>query len=193
MTNGRHSLARRGFFSTLSVRSMLLTAAMVVLTLCIVIISSGGTFARLSSQASVPAATISSGTATLTVSTLALPTTLLYPGLTVAAPATVTNTGNVPLVLSVSALTPPSMSTALSAALTVGVTVVVPPASCGASATPDWTKTFAGAVEGGISPLVPTGATATLCVQVALPLSAPSESQEQTASNFALTITGIQN
>lgn len=191
MTNGRHSPARRGFFSAVSVRSMLLTTVTIALTLCIVVISSGGTLALLSQQAPVPGATIESGSASLTVSALTLPTTLLYPGLTLAAPVTVTNTGDVPLVLSPS-LTPPPTSTGLSAAITVGVAAISSGTVCSASVVPTWTKNFAGTASGSVLTTVPIGASATVCVQVALPVTALATSQGQAASNFALVLTGIQ-
>ncbi|TFD54523.1 hypothetical protein E3T55_03625 [Cryobacterium frigoriphilum] len=196
MTTGRHSPARRGFRYALSARSMLLCAALLALTLCVVVVSSGGTYARLNSQVSAPVATIASGTATLTVSALTLPNVPLYPGLTVAAPVTVTNVGNVPLVLSVSALTPPTTSTPLSASLSVGVAVIGVVGSaptCSATVTPAWTQTFATAARGGISPTLATGAAAILCVAVTLAASAPLNSQGHSASQFALVITGIQN
>ncbi|MFC5929346.1 hypothetical protein [Cryobacterium melibiosiphilum] len=170
---------------------MLLTAAMLALTLCMVVVSSGGTYARLSSRAPIPASTISSGSATLTVSALSLPTTLLYPGLTLAAAVTVTNTGDVPLVLFPS-LTPPATTTALSGVLTVGVAVVDSPTACTAATAATWTKTFAGPASDSFSSTLPIGGSATLCVQATLPMNAPAASSNS-ATNFALVITGIQN
>lgn len=163
--------------------------------------TAGGTGAFLTSAAATAPGTsvITSGTAGLTVSALSLSTAALYPGLTLYGAVTATNTGDVPLAIRVTGLNAPtSSSNALSQTLVVGVGAAAANdaasvAACTAgSVTPGWTGTFASAAAGPIGSTLPAGASRVLCVSVALPLSAPSGSQQQSASGFGLRISGTQ-
>jgi len=156
-----------------------------------------GTYALLTARASTSTTStvITSGTADLSLSTLPLTTTALYPGLTLYGAVTATNTGDVPLVLGVSGLTAPggSAANALSQALIVGVGAPGTGAACTSGAvTPTWTGSFASATAAPIGVTVPVGAAQVLCVSVSLPLTAPTASQGQSAANFALRISGTQ-
>ncbi|ANP71290.1 hypothetical protein [Cryobacterium arcticum] len=160
--------------------------------------AAGGTGAFLTARASTPAAptVITSGTAALTLTALTLPGTALYPGLTLYGAVTATNTGDVPLLLGVAGLTPPSVATAsnaLSQALSVGLGAADSSAACTAgTATPTWRGSFAQAPAGLLGVTLAVGASRTLCVSVSLPASAPASSQGQSATGFALRVTGTQ-
>jgi hypothetical protein len=160
--------------------------------------AAGDSSAFLTARASTAAVptVITSGTAALSVSALSMPTTALYPGLTLYAAVTATNTGDVPLLLGVAGLTPPSAATAsnaLSQALIVGLGAADSSAACAAgTATPAWRGSFAQAPAGLLGVTLAVDASRTLCVSVTLPATAPTASQGQSSTGFALRITGTQ-
>ncbi|MDJ0350923.1 hypothetical protein [Cryobacterium sp. PH29-G1] len=181
--------SRSRLFSMRSIGVTLLSFAAAIL---LASTAAGGTYALLSSAASTgPVSSIQSGTATLTVTPLSMPVTALYPGLTLFSPVTVSNVGNVPLNVQITSLTAPA-TTELSAALTIGLSVTTTSAACIAGATPTWTGTFASAAPTNVGPALAVGNSAVLCVSVALGIAAPHLSQNQTAANFGLVITGLQ-
>ncbi|WP_170927123.1 hypothetical protein [Agreia sp. VKM Ac-1783] len=170
-------------------------ASALVLLLCVA--GTAGTQATLRATASTSdrSLVISAGSAGLSLSTLSLDTTSLYPGLTLVGPVTVTNTGNVPLRLGVAGLTMPSgaAANALSDALVVGVRTVPSLASCtAANASPVWSGSAASAAAGSIGSTLPTSTSQVLCVSVTLPINAPAASQGQSASGIRLRISGTQ-
>ena len=179
-----------GMCRTLSIKSILVGVVSVGLACGLAILASGGSYALLNSRAPIsPAATLTSGTATLTATSLILPNVLLYPGATISAPVTVTNTGSVPLALRVVGLTPPNPVTALSASLTVGLVV----GACPVLPAPTWTSslnTTPAIVDLGTT--LPVGGTAVLCVSITLSSAAPATAQGLTATNFGIVIDGIQ-
>ena len=184
---------RRTLSTVFSIRSMAKAIASFTVAICLAVTAAGGTYALLNSSAPVsPVATITSGTAALTVSTLSLSTAGMYPGLTVYGPVMVNNTGDVPLTMRVTALTPPTASTTFSQSLTIGVAVVASLAACTTGVVPTWTGTFAAAAAGVIGSTLAVGGSAILCVTVTLPLAAPAGSQSQSATNFGLQINGTQ-
>lgn len=153
------------------------------------IVGAGGTYAYLNSSAPASdAVVLTAGSASLTVSpTLTGLATTLYPGVTTYGSATVANTGDVALSVALSATT--SSPAALASQLTLGFGWVPGSASCTDSFMPTWTGTIAEAT--GVS--IPTTLTGskTLCVTVALPLTAQNTSQNGSTS-FTLTLTGTQ-
>lgn len=160
------------------------------------VVGTTGTYALLSASASTSSTVISSGTAELTVSSLTLATESLYPGRTLHGVTTVTNTGDIPLVLQVSGLTAPQGASpnALAQALIIGVGSSSSAEACASgSVTPTWSGTFAAATAGPIGTTVPVGASQVLCISVALPLSAPAASQGKSADGFAVRIVGTQS
>ncbi|WBM81276.1 hypothetical protein KIV56_08920 [Cryobacterium breve] len=158
--------------------------------ICLAILGAGGSYAYLNASAPVSAATtIKSGTATLTVSTLTLPAGVLYPGVTVSAPVTVTNVGNVPLALRIAGFTPPAPATTLSASLSIGLFV----GACPALPAPTWSAVLnTTPVVTSLGKTLPVGGSTILCVSVTLPLSAPATTQGLSAANFGIVIDGIQ-
>ncbi|WP_162942695.1 hypothetical protein [Cryobacterium soli] len=180
---------------------LVLTVAVLAATV-LGVSAAGDSSAFLTARASTAAAptVITSGTVALSVSALSMPTTALYPGLTLYAAVTATNTGDVPLLLGVAGLTPPSAATAsnaLSQALIVGLGAADSSAACAAgTATPAWRGSFAQAQAqapaGLLGVTLAVDASRTLCVSVTLPATAPTASQGQSSTGFALRITGTQ-
>ena len=172
------------------------TALAVSAAVVLAVSAAGGTSAYLSSSASAAnAATLKSGTATLEVgSALALPATVLYPGATIAGSATVNNTGDVPLTLRVTGVTPPASPTPFSSALTLGVSIVASAANCTASTPAAWTGVVSASSPPGSlgTTAVAAHAGATVCMTVTLPLSAPAAAAGAGASAFTVTLNGLQ-
>ena len=171
---------------SLAVVAVLVAVGMIVTT------APGGTDARLDARAALPAATITAGTATLAVSTLSLSTAPLYPGLTIAAAVTVTNTGDVPLMLSASAIAP-STATSLSSQLVVGAATVPTASSCTSTTAPVWSRALTNPATGPLNATLAARASTPLCVLVSLPTSAPQASQSQSAPDVQLVVSGVQS
>jgi hypothetical protein len=191
--HGRHS-GRIGFRSFFSLRSMIAATITLILAVGVAVMAAGGSYALWNK--SVPtgsAATLTAGTANLTVSTLSLPTTPLAPGRTIYGSAALANTGDVPLSLTAT-LSAPTSSTAFSQDLTVGFSTATTAAGC-ATATFTSTATFSAASAATFGTL-PTAASAQppyLCVSLTLASAAPTTAQGQTASTFGITISGVQS
>lgn len=182
-------------------RRMTVASSAIAAVIILSIAGAGGTSAFLTSGASAAAGTtvVTSGTAGLTITPAALSMTALYPGLTLYGSVTATNTGDVPLSIGVSGLSAPTTgSNALSRALIIGLGAAASgdaasTAACAAgSVAPGWTGTFAAAVPGAIGSTLPVGASRVLCLSVALPLTAPTASQGQSADGFTVRIVGTQ-
>ncbi|TFB77367.1 hypothetical protein E3O06_01045 [Cryobacterium glaciale] len=176
----------------LRVRSLALAAASAFLAVILATTAAGGTYALLNSSAATPSSTMTSGTATMTVSPLALPAVALYPGLVIAAPVTVTNTGDVPLSVTVSSLIAPTVTSNLSGSLVIGLVAVANAAACTSGVSPTWTGTFAAAPPGAVGAPLAQAQSQTLCVSVALAVNAPDSSQTSSAANFSVVLTGGQ-
>ncbi|MFB2584530.1 hypothetical protein [Herbiconiux liukaitaii] len=156
-----------------------------------------GTFALLTTSEPALAETsvLTSGTAELTVSTISMPTDALYPGATRTGPVTVTNTGAVPLSISVSGLTGVggASTSPFAAALVFGVGAASSGGSCTAGApASSWTGTFGAPAPGAVAVTVPAGESRVLCVSATLPLDAPAASQGQPSTGFLLHLVGTQ-
>ncbi len=177
-------------------RTRVAFAAGGVAVLAIIGVQAGGTFALWSAATSVNAATITSGTTGLTINgqsaatITGLDATKLGPGAAVATSLTLANTGTTPLSVAASNGVVLSDSQGLAAELMVRV-VALAPASC----TPAATGGVAGRIPGFQSSSAPVaiaaGASATVCLVVALDSDAPASAQGG-ATSFRLTFTGRQ-
>lgn len=180
---------------------MAVASAAITAVVILSIAGAGGTSAFLTSgAAAVPDTVITSGTAALTLSSLSMPTTPLYPGLTLYGAVTATNNGNVPVSIRVSDLAVPTgtVTNALYQALVVGVGATAGSdassnAACAAGGvTPGWTGTSASRAPGPIGVTLAVGATRVLCVSLGLPLTASAGSQGLGAPDLAVTLIGTQ-
>ena len=180
---------------TRSPRSLATGVGAVAVAICVAVLAAGGTYALLSSNATIDSAvTITSGTATLTVSPLTMSTAPLYPGRTTHGTATVTNTGDVPLSVRIAGLTAPTATTPFSQSLIIGVGIATSPAACSnGTFTPTWTGAFPSGTTAVIGPAIAAGASGTFCVSVEMPLTAVAGSQGQSAVDFGILIDGIQS
>ncbi|SDK60885.1 hypothetical protein SAMN05216282_108139 [Cryobacterium psychrotolerans] len=172
------------------------TATLVVVgAMGLAVLAAGGTYALLNSSTSIgSAASITSGTAALTVSPLTMSTAVLYPGLTTYGAATVTNTGDVPLSVRITGLTSPTATTPFSQSLTIGGGIVASPAACSSGTfTPGWAGPFPSATTAVVGSVLAAGSSATFCVSVTMALTAAPGSQGQSATNFGILIDGIQS
>lgn len=187
----------------ISIRSFLITSLAVILAIGVSGLAVGGTYARWNKTQDVnvkAASVIVSGTAGLAVTTaLAMPTTPMYPGLTVYGSAVVqnTSTSTSPLALSLrsTGLTLP-VSNPFSQALTIGLATAKSAVDCSAGAvTSSWvTETFASPASATVGSPFPSGASTVLCVSATLSASAaPNAAENQSVSNFTVAIDGIQN
>lgn len=182
----------------------LLAAGVVGIAALVAVASDGGTFALLSAQASTDPVTITAGSADLSLSDIALPTTALWPGDTEFGVLTARNTGDVPLDLSIATArgTAPASATGTTSAAGTGTTAVADlRVAIGTSASAaacrsgvmhtTWTGTLDSntATTAGIS--VRPGAAVVLCVGLTMPSSAPA-SQQGLGTDFTATITGTQ-
>lgn len=117
-------------------------------------------------------ATITAGTAAISVSTATFSN--LYPGATQSSAVTVSNTGVVPLALSVTSIT---------GGTAAGITTTVARGTCG-SGTPAVTT-------GSLGVTVAAGSTTTLCVVVAMPTTAPTTGRG-TGTAISVLLDGVQ-
>lgn len=140
------------------------------------LLGTGGTYAYLNASAMAsPGATLSAGTATLSASRPAVALTNLYPGQTSRGSFTVTNTGNVPLALSVASISGPTTNNGLTATLASGA---CPGTGSQVSA-------------GNLGVTVATGASTDLCLTVSMPTTAPVSAINLT-TGIVVTLTGTQ-
>ena len=190
------STARRSALHRIfSIRSLVKSAAAVLMAVCIATAAASGTYALWNSSATVgSAATVRAGTAGLAItSPLAISATGMYPGLTRYGSMTIQNTGDLALAARVASLTGPATPSTFSQSLVVGVGVAATAAACTAgSVTPVWTGTFASASAATVVPSLAKGQSAILCVSIALPITAAQGGQGGTAP-LSLTIDGVQS
>jgi hypothetical protein len=191
------SSVRRPFFS---LRNVATAAGMLSLAVLAGAFLSGGTFAYLNATTALPSATIVAGSARLTTSGSPIGLAGLYPGFTQSGLFTITNNGDVPLVLNVSELTAPSADAAgLSSVLTVRVDPTNVSGTCATlPATATFSSTFAATPPTTNSPAnlgitVASGASTTLCLSVRLPTSAANTLQGKSTNAFTVTIGGVQS
>ena len=174
------ALARRSVFSVLGmVKAGVTLVVALVLSLSVV----GGTYASLSASQSIAlvsssgatSTTITAGSADLSVSADAIALTGLYPGVARSAQFTVSNTGATNLALTLDSITGPTAANGLTATLASG--------TCAAPG--------AAVSSGALGVTVAPAASTTLCLSVALPLTAPSTAQGA-ASSLVVSISGRQ-
>ncbi|SDH11119.1 hypothetical protein [Microbacterium pygmaeum] len=170
------------------------SAATIGAAVVLAVATAGGTYASLSAATPVAAGgTLRAGTTAISISSpLAVPTSALYPGRTVAGSGTVTNSGTTAVRLRVAGLALSSASNAFSSALVVGVSVVAAASACTVATTPQWTGSFASATPTELPTTLAVGASAVVCVQVSLPLSALADAGGKPAATFTVSIDGRQ-
>lgn len=179
-----------------SIRSILKALAAGAVALFVGVIATGGTYALWNKSASITGGTVTAGSASLVITRpLTMQPTLLYPGLTTYGTVVVTNSGTVPLQLSVQSLTG---VTATPFSQSLIVSVVVDPraggtaADCPTIASYPWSRVATSPAAGSLGSTLNAGASATLCVSTALASNAPAAAQGQSVPSFTLTIGGTQ-
>lgn len=153
--------------------------AIVVLAIAVTLglIGTGGTYAYLNASAPVtPGQTLTAGTAALTIGAQPLNWTALAPGKSATGTFTITNTGNVPLVLSATIAANMTPATAKNP-----FTVWVANSACPTSGVP----------TGNLNSTLAAGATTSACLAVTLPANAPANAHSVNAAIVA-TILGTQ-
>ncbi|MEH6781636.1 MAG: TasA family protein [Rhodoglobus sp.] len=179
IVKGRHKRIATSPVKALSGGALGIVKAMAILAVAVSVglVGTGGTYAYLNSSVTAsPGSAVSSGTAALTVGDQSLNWTALAPGKSVTGTFTITNTGDVPLVLS-----PAIAATATGSSTTNPFTISVANGACPASGVP----------SGTLNSTLAAGATASACLVVTLPANAPSTAQ---STNVAITatISGVQ-
>ncbi|MBH0023210.1 TasA family protein [Salinibacterium sp. SWN248] len=179
MVNGRHQRRAASPLAIFGGGALGVVKALTVLAIAVSLglVGTGGTYAYLnSSLTATPEPTLSAGTAALTVGTQSLNWSTLAPGNSVTGTFTITNTGDVPLVLSAAIA-----AAATGSSTTNPFTISVANGACPTSGTP----------TGTLSSTLAAGASASACLVVALPDNAPASAQ---STNVAITatISGVQ-
>jgi len=152
-------------------------AAVLAIAVTIGLAGTGGTYAYLNSSATAsPGSTVSAGTAALTVGAQSLNWSALAPGDSVTGTFTISNTGDVPLVLSATIAT--TMTPAIASPFTISVANGVCPAS--------------GVPSGTLNSTLAAGSTTSACLVVTLPANAPATAQSASAA-IAVSISGVQS
>ncbi|MGU3409676.1 TasA family protein [Microbacterium sp. M1A1_1b] len=188
-THGRHRAARRH-------RWLLPSALVLVAGVLLSLLGTGGTYALWNAAASTRAATVKSGTATLTVGQLsAMNTTVIGPGSSTVGSFTVKNTGTVPLSLRVTTTATTVSSAGTTDAVVLGAQTLKTTGVASASAC----RAGLGGTSGPLASFdtgsgwstLAAGASSTACVEVALAQNAP-QSVAGAVTSFTLTVTGTQ-
>ena len=177
-------------------RATLAVAGGIVLALVTV----AGSYAYLSASTTVPGGTISAGSANFTISTgSAVALTGLYPGATTYGSYTLTNTGDVPLGLSVTTFTV-TPATVFASAVVIDLAMHPAGTTCASAAYSQVSHTGSATTGALAGPLpsrdryTPGAATPsrTLCVRATLPANAP-DGAKATSGSFAVVIRGVQS
>ncbi|MBT1546581.1 hypothetical protein [Curtobacterium aurantiacum] len=173
----------------------LLAVAVVGVATVVVISTGGGTFALLDARSSTEPATITSGSADLSLSSLALPTAPLWPGATEFGVVTATNTGDVPLDLDIAMGRVP-VATATASAVRSDLRVTAGPAASASvcrsgGVRPTWSGTLDSTEPRSAGVALRPGAAVVLCLAVAMPADAAA-SQQGLSTDFTTTISGTQ-
>lgn len=172
----------------------LLAAAAVGIVAVVAVSTDGGTFALLSARSSTEPATITAGSADLSLSSLALPSAPLYPGATEFGVVTATNTGDVPLDLGIAMARAGAATSASGVRSDLRVTVgaATSAAVCRAgSVRPTWSGTLDSTSPRSAGIALPAGAAVVLCLGVAMPADAAA-SQQGLSTDFTTTVSGTQ-
>lgn len=185
--------ARGSSRARVSLRALIGSEFAILAAVGLAVVSAGGTYALVNSQQQLAPATITAGNAALTVTPISVPATPMYPGLTLYAPSTVTNTGTVALSLG-GTLSASAAPNAFSQALSVRIDTA-PPTGCLASgplSTPPPGATL-GSPNLATAIVIPAGQQVAICVSISLLSTASSAAQSQTASGLTLTVLGVQS
>ncbi|MDR7185053.1 hypothetical protein J2X85_002087 [Microbacterium trichothecenolyticum] len=188
----RRHAARRAARRAAAPRRLLLGALGAAGAIVLGVLAGGGTFALWTVAApAASAVTLQAGSAGLTSTPLQLSATNLYPGRTVYAATTVSNTGTTPLALTIDPVT----STA-AAPFTTAVAVIVgktsSAADCTAGRVPATVTTTVGAAGSDLQLTLAPGASQLVCIGVGLPQNAPAAAAGAAASTLTITISGTQ-
>jgi hypothetical protein len=179
-----------------SIRSILKALAAVMAALFVGVIATGGTYALWNKSTNIAGETVKAGAAALVISSpLTMPSTLLYPGLTTYGTFVVTNSGDVPLQLTVQSLTgvaSTSFSQSLTVAVAIDPAVGATVADCPSLASYPWSRISTSPTAGSLGATLNAGASATLCISTALASNAATTAQGQAVPGFSLTIGGTQ-
>ena len=151
--------------------------AILAIAVLIGLIGTAGTYAYVHASATATSgSTVSAGTAALTVGSQSLNWSSLTPEKSVTGTFTITNTGDVPLVLSA------TIAATITPSATVNpFTIRVADSACPASGVP----------SGTLGNTLAAGATTNACLVVTLPANAPANAQSASAAITA-TISGVQ-
>ena len=177
----RRTPAHRAQKPRFSLLSLGLSALVLTTAIVFSISASGGTYAYLSASQPVvlfngsTTATITAGTATLTVNSDTIGFANLYPGDSRSATITVGNTGVTALALSIAPITGPSTEN--------GLTAAVAPGTC--------PGTSAGVPSGPLGVTLAPGASAPVCLAVGMSTTAPSAAQSL-GTTVTVALTGTQ-
>jgi predicted ribosomally synthesized peptide with SipW-like signal peptide len=186
----------RALKRTFSIRSIIKVLAAVTAALFVGVIATGGTYALWNKSTTITGGTVKAGVATLVISSpLTMPSTLLYPGLTTYGTFVVTNSGDVPLQLTVQSLTgvaSTSFSQSLAVAVAVDPAVSATVADCPSLGSYPWSQISSAPIAGSLGATLNSGASATLCVSTTLASTAATTAQGQAVRGFSLTIGGTQ-
>lgn len=177
LVNSLRTLRARGVSFSGGALGVVKAFAVLAVAVSIGLIGTSGTYAYLNTSANAtPVSTISAGTAALTVGSQSLNWSALAPGNSVTGTFTITNTGDVPLILSAAIA-----ATATGSSTTNPFTVSVANGACPASGTP----------TGTLNSTLAAGASTSACLVVTLPTNAPASAQ---STNVAITatISGVQ-
>ena len=187
----RHD-ARRDARRAAAPRRLLLGALGAAGAIVLGVLAGGGTFALWTVAApAASAVTLQAGSAGLTSTPLQLSATNLYPGRTVYAATTVSNTGTTPLALTIDPVTS-TAATPFTTAVAVSVGKTSSAADCTAGRVPATVTTTVGAAGSDLQLTLAPGASQLVCVGVGLPQNAPATAAGAAASVLTITISGTQ-
>ncbi|MFF2487572.1 hypothetical protein ACFVSU_14310 [Microbacterium sp. NPDC058062] len=188
----RRHAARRDARRAAAPRRLLLGALGAAGAIVLGVLAGGGTFALWTVAApAASAVTLQAGSAGLTSTPLPLSAANLYPGRTVYAATTVSNTGTTPLALTIDPVTSTAATPfATAVAVTVGKTASA--ADCTAGRVPATVTTTVGAAGSDLQLTLAPGASQLFCVGVGLPQNAPAAAAGAAASVLTITISGTQ-
>ena len=158
------------------------------------VLAGGGTFAVWNTTASAAsAATLRAGSSSLSVTSLPLSATGLYPGRTVYGASTVRNTGTTALALSLDSVTGPKPATPFTSAVMVSAGTARSAADCTAGlGAPAATAAVGSSPHAPLGATIAPGASVLLCVGLGLPVGAPASAAGGTASSLTISISGTQ-
>lgn len=159
------------------------------------VLAGGGTFAvwTVAAPAAAATTTLRAGSAGLTAGALNLSAAGLYPGRTLYASTTVTNSGTAPLALTLDPVKGPAAPTTFTASLVVSVGKTVSSADCTAGrVTPTVTTPVGAAAGSDLQLTLAPGASTILCIGIGMPQTAPAAAAGAAASALAITVSGTQ-